>query len=1284
MDENNKFISDLNSSNYTFLNSKKLIPFKIYNIKNGDSIRFADIYCSFKTAENEQIQENDGSLTQDFTETFYNANTQQISHCNIMNSVINEAPTQMGVDLHEMRTQVIINELPTQNILLDEGRNLFHDLPTQAFASNNISKDPENILTPNETLANIIDSDKNFENETTQAELPQNQNSTINENGDSNDSINFLEQKNSSIEKNRVENTDLDPTPQSQIVPVKINDKTPIFDSDSDSIDSPAFKPLTKSKYTLSDSGDETDIECNDKRGTGSDKENENMNKDSFLNESDVLPGTQEACSSHMLNIKESKTIEDSLVGDSFALVLSEVSVKNSEDQKEIEESQPFKGFDNETRVDINGAVVVSNDEVAVASEFNKEIIVIEGVEGKNETPVKPASEEAEKEVGPIKEEKAEAIVPNDDTDQSNIEKKDTSTTSLDKDSYAIEDDSDDDQTQDLFKTIHPVPIESVEVSSQKSEEQIDEKDHAQSDDPFDFDPIGNFNKNSKTYSRKQSNDKNAVEEFDFKFPQELPKKIQNEDDDFDFYPTQKLGENATQPKTNESNQDDFDNLLTQKLPETSQSEITTKETPTKEFLNPSKLSLSPKKKPKNNKEEPAFNAAEIDFNPSSSRFLSSTKNASSVEEELASMFLSQREPVMATQQLVNILEESRVLNESDLNDDAFDHSGMTSPLFLEVSMVTPVSKDDDRKGDSVVVEALAIRSETSDRTIGETCETKLKDQKDSKRTELQNSGIDKNQETISISKAPTDQKSANISKTWSHYQELALIRNKTKPTIKDTSQEKDSSVDESISKGKSYEKGGASNAETGNRNEIVKKKSNLSEIVSDSVKNKELKEEIRKETALINSYLDQELNRSKDPKPSTSKATIDKNQEKGSCVNITNTKEPNYVKNKESDSETDSRKRTVKRNDSQPLNSGIEDNPKANTSRTNRKEASCDDEGSEPETENRKVKGKTRKASQPLKSNVKDNISKASTRDKHSRALRNKKQVTKEIKDKSQEEDVESVTKATTRSNTRSCASKKTVVTNKESDSDTDDYESKDNKVKPKGGKANSSKMKMIASEISDTEDDNNKTNKVKLKGKTIKKNQTNKKPGENISNKRKVPPCTNDSDDDDFVSSPTKLKKPNTRSQESPKNDKPKTEAGPSKTRTRLVKKPVSDDESFDFEPSDQPEVSTRNQTSGRRLVCKNNSSAVYKDEVKVTVTKTPADKRTTRRRKNDETDAVSVCSDTSSVISEAPVKKRRMSANSRMLKVEEEKKLNVTPSTSRTIMSVGTPEVGWIVKQ
>lgn len=52
VDENQHFLVDMNSSNGTFLGNTKLVPFMLYELKNDEDIKFADVQAKYLKVSN--------------------------------------------------------------------------------------------------------------------------------------------------------------------------------------------------------------------------------------------------------------------------------------------------------------------------------------------------------------------------------------------------------------------------------------------------------------------------------------------------------------------------------------------------------------------------------------------------------------------------------------------------------------------------------------------------------------------------------------------------------------------------------------------------------------------------------------------------------------------------------------------------------------------------------------------------------------------------------------------------------------------------------------------------------------------------------------------------------------------------------------------------------------------------------------------------------------------------------------------------------------------------------
>ncbi|EFA05925.2 uncharacterized protein LOC103313737 [Tribolium castaneum] len=110
IDANTHYISDLKSVNGTFLDNTKLGHLKLYPLKNGASIKFGDVFCTYKKLEAGKHITNNHDESQDFSEHFYVANTQAVEEPSLPEGInFNEMPTQ----IFEPRT-ISINDMPTQ------------------------------------------------------------------------------------------------------------------------------------------------------------------------------------------------------------------------------------------------------------------------------------------------------------------------------------------------------------------------------------------------------------------------------------------------------------------------------------------------------------------------------------------------------------------------------------------------------------------------------------------------------------------------------------------------------------------------------------------------------------------------------------------------------------------------------------------------------------------------------------------------------------------------------------------------------------------------------------------------------------------------------------------------------------------------------------------------------------------------------------------------------------------------------------------------------------------
>ncbi|XP_057654533.1 uncharacterized protein LOC130892869 isoform X1 [Diorhabda carinulata] len=165
--ETQHYISDLNSSNGTFLHNTKLIPFKLYELTNNAEIKFGDVDAVYKkilspdTTINLQETLEVVEMTQNMTQNFYASNTQIIDNKNgnaHQHSIVKQSNTN-PYNIHEIQTQIreypsvlskIQVEQSSQAVTEEKVNTDIHDAPTQIVSySNTMSKESNSKNFPN-------------------------------------------------------------------------------------------------------------------------------------------------------------------------------------------------------------------------------------------------------------------------------------------------------------------------------------------------------------------------------------------------------------------------------------------------------------------------------------------------------------------------------------------------------------------------------------------------------------------------------------------------------------------------------------------------------------------------------------------------------------------------------------------------------------------------------------------------------------------------------------------------------------------------------------------------------------------------------------------------------------------------------------------------------------------------------------------------------------------------------------------------------------------------------
>ncbi|KAJ8934963.1 hypothetical protein NQ318_007202, partial [Aromia moschata] len=156
IDDAQHFISDLNSSNGTYLLGTKLIPFKLYELQDEAKIRFGDVdglYLKAFYVANTQLLLDDSALNQ----TMRNKSQQLI---------VSETATQ---DIHEMATQVV--EYPPMIVDKIADDNVSHNVLEEMVISD-IHNDETQVVVPEETPSTSKESENIHEMVTQAVILP--------------------------------------------------------------------------------------------------------------------------------------------------------------------------------------------------------------------------------------------------------------------------------------------------------------------------------------------------------------------------------------------------------------------------------------------------------------------------------------------------------------------------------------------------------------------------------------------------------------------------------------------------------------------------------------------------------------------------------------------------------------------------------------------------------------------------------------------------------------------------------------------------------------------------------------------------------------------------------------------------------------------------------------------------------------------------------------------------------------------------------------------------------
>ncbi|KAJ3648097.1 hypothetical protein Zmor_019932 [Zophobas morio] len=279
------YISDFKSSNGTVLDNTRLTPLQLYKLKNGSSIKFGDVFCTYKTLEEEKHIAKNSDESQQFSENFYGSATQEVNLSSIPGGInFNEMPTQVfsvkELSVNEMPTQV--HHFPGFN---DESSNDSIDFATMQKATESQS------FKCDKNSNSLVDSDDEAE------KCEKNPTQT---------SSNSSQIRPVSINSKKVVDSETDDEVPSQICPVKTGGKN-LIDSDSEDTEEYVNTTDQKSKYHISDDS-ETDIE-------GDDIKKDDLNEKAVVPESEgeELEENSMASFKLSLNASENCASEDSL-----------------------------------------------------------------------------------------------------------------------------------------------------------------------------------------------------------------------------------------------------------------------------------------------------------------------------------------------------------------------------------------------------------------------------------------------------------------------------------------------------------------------------------------------------------------------------------------------------------------------------------------------------------------------------------------------------------------------------------------------------------------------------------------------------------------------------------------------------------------------------------------------------------------------------------------------------------------------------------------------------------
>ncbi|CAG9837069.1 unnamed protein product [Diabrotica balteata] len=167
IDETQVYISDMNSSNGTFINNSKMIPLQLYKLTNKAEIKFGELNASFSNilvvdpTQNDALEASQLSQTQ----TFYSSSTQVLFNpTDISSTCVNNDQTISDNNIHEIATQIEFHPPPIpkpkkhqfkkgvhnqENQLVKDQENHMVQIPGKEVAKNELSERVQNEIIEN-------------------------------------------------------------------------------------------------------------------------------------------------------------------------------------------------------------------------------------------------------------------------------------------------------------------------------------------------------------------------------------------------------------------------------------------------------------------------------------------------------------------------------------------------------------------------------------------------------------------------------------------------------------------------------------------------------------------------------------------------------------------------------------------------------------------------------------------------------------------------------------------------------------------------------------------------------------------------------------------------------------------------------------------------------------------------------------------------------------------------------------------------------------------------------